>query len=120
MAATVFTTLDHTLGLLKSAYPELNPRAIAVAEQIAALLDVACRNDGRASPSETGCCLAWVHRELFCAIDTQDDGDDPAVAPIVIMIHKPHKGSPFTWDEDVEYSPTAAVAAQRLMELWRK
>jgi hypothetical protein len=115
----VDTTLDQTLRLLNDDYPDLNPRAIAVAEQIAPLLDVDCKNDGRAVPSETGCCFSWVHRELFCHVDTEED-DTPPDGTITIMIHKPNKGVPFSWKDHVEYPSSPELAAERLMELWRE
>lgn len=109
--------LDQTLHFLKNEYPNLNPRALAVAEQITLLLDLDCRKDGRASPSETGCSLTWVHRRLFCHVDTQND-DDPPDAPITIMIHTMHKSSPFSWEDDIEYPTSPEEAAKRVMELW--
>lgn len=121
-AAAVTPGLDRELSELR-AVPGLNPRALAVAEAIAARLPPACRAAGRASPSETGVCLTWSRPPrdaLFCDTDTPEDDSDPDHAPIVIMLHLPHVGGSFSWAEQVEYAPSAEAAAGRIVAEWER
>lgn len=98
-------------------YPTLDPRAVSLAKEITSLLSPECRTDGRESPSETGCALTWVHRRLFCHVDTPDDNSTSST-PLEIMIHWLTKTGSASWDDHSEFPKNAKEAATRLMELW--